>query len=170
VKDVIVILTGFILIAMQAVLHQWMPFSFFAPDLVLPFILYLGIINFGAARGTALAFVLGYILDASSGSPIGVHLFVVPAIYLLYRFIHHKLLFTGTFFQIAMTFAASITANLMIVGMRTLFERSIMSWTMILVTLLLHAASTAICSPIIFWAAARIMPESPKKTEEKVVV
>lgn len=169
-KDTIIILTGFTLIALQAVLHQWLPFSFFAPDLVLPFILYLGIIDFGAARGTALAFVLGYIFDACSGSPVGVHLFVIPAIYLLYRFIHHKLLFTGTIFQIAMTFAASITANLMIVGMRTLFERSIMSWTMIIWTLLLHALSTAICSPAIFWIGSRLVPESPKRKEEKVVI
>lgn len=169
-KDVIVILTGFVLIALQAVLHQWVPLRTFTPDLVLPFILYLGIIDFGAARGAALAFVLGYILDASSGSPVGVHLFVMPATYLLYRFIHHKLLFTGTVFQIAMTFAASITMNLMIVGMRSLFERSIMSWTMIVWTLLLHALFTALCSPAIFWLGSRLIPESPKRTEEKVVV
>jgi rod shape-determining protein MreD len=170
VKDVVVILTGFVLIAIQAVLHQWVPASFFTPDLVLPFVLYLGIIDFGAARGTALAFVLGYILDASSGSAVGVHLFVMPATYLLFRFWYHKLLFTGTVFQIAMTFAASITMNLMIVGMRTLFERSILSWTMIIWTLLFHALSTAICSPAIFWLGSKLIPESPKRKEEKVVV
>jgi rod shape-determining protein MreD len=169
-KDVVVILTGFTLIALQAVMHQWVPVSFFTPDFVLPFVLYLGIIDFGAARGAALAFVLGYILDASSGAPIGVHLFVVPAIYLLYRFIYQKLLFTGTLFQMAMTFAASVTANLMIVGMRSLFERSIMSFTMVLATLLLHATSTTVCSPAIFWLGARLIPESPKRKEEKVVV
>jgi hypothetical protein len=99
-----------------------------------------------------------------------VHLFVVPAIYLLYRFIYQKLLFTGPLFQMAMTFAASITANLMIVGMRTLFERSILNGTMIVLTLLLHALSTAIVSPAIFWLGSKLVPESPKRTEEKVVV
>jgi rod shape-determining protein MreD len=170
VKDAIVILTGCLLIAFQGVLHQWLPISFFVPDLVIPFILYIGIIDFGAARGASLAFVLGYFMDANSGSPVGVHLFVVPATYLLYRFIHHKLLLSGTVFRIAMAFAATLTASLLVVGMRTLFERTILSWTAVLLTVSLHSIATAVCSPAIFWLGTKIVPESPKRKEEKVVV
>ncbi len=169
-KDAVVIVTGYLLVAMQGVMHQWIPFSAFVPDLVIPFILYLGIIDFGAARGAALAFVLGYFFDANSASPVGVHLFVIPATYLLYRFIHHKLLLSGTVFVIAMTFAATLTASLLIVGMRTLFERSIMSWNAVLVTIPLHSVATAVFSPVVFWIGTRLVPESPKRKEEKVIV
>jgi len=170
VKDAIVIITGYMLIAFQGVLHHWIPFHIFVPDLVIPFILYLGIIDFGAARGAALAFVLGYLLDANSASPVGVHLFVIPATYLLYRFIHHKLLLSGTVFQIAMTFAATLTASLLVVGMRTLFERSFLSWSAVLLTIPFHSLATALFSPVIFWLGARLVPESPRRKEEKVVI
>lgn len=169
-KDAIVIVTGFLLVALQSVLHHWIPWAFLVPDLVIPFVLYLGIIDFGAARGALLAFVLGYFLDANSASPVGVHLFVIPAIYLLYRFIHHKLLLSGTVFVIAMTFAATLTAGLMVVGMRSLFEQSILSWSAVLMTVPLHAVATALLSPVVFWIGARLVPESPKRKEEKVVV
>jgi len=147
-----------------------MPLSFFTPDLVIPFVLYIAIIDFGAARGAALAFVLGYIMDASAGSPVGVHLFVVPAIYLLYRFIYQKLLLTGTLFRMVLTLAAAATAGLMVVGMRALFERSLMSFTMIVSTLLLYSLSTAAFSPVIFWLGGKLVPESPRRQEEKVII
>lgn len=169
-KDALVIITGFLLIALQGVIHYWVPVHIFVPDLVIPFILYIGIIDFGTARGAALAFVLGYVLDANSVSPVGVHLFVIPATYLLYRFIHHKLLLSGTIFQIAMTFAATLTASLLVVGMRTLFERSFLSWSAVLMTIPFHSLATALFSPVVFWLGAKIVPESPKRKEEKVVI
>lgn len=169
-KDVIIILAGFLLISLQSVVHQWIPLAYFTPDFLLPFVIYLGMIDYGAARGAALAFVLGYILDTCASAPVGVHLFVVPAIYLLYRFINKEILLSGWLFQSAMTLAASLSADLMIVGMRALFERAIPSWKAVALTLAFHPLATALCAPLVFWLGARLVPESPKRKEEKVVI
>ncbi len=169
-KDFIAILTGYLLITLQAVLGETIGREYMSPNLILAFVLFLGAIDFGSARGTAICFILGYLLDISSGSPPGIHCFVIPATYLVFRAVYARMMFSGVLFQILLTFLSSIAAGLLIIGIRALFERSIFTWNVIFLMLLLNSVSTSIVSPLVFKLGKILIPESPKRKEEKVVM
>lgn len=169
-KDFIAIATGYFLIVIQAVLGHIIGSEALAPNLLLAFVLYLGALDFGSARGTAICFVLGYLLDISAGSPPGVHTFVITSTYLVFRAVYARMMFSGVIFQILLTFLSSIAAGILIVGMRALFERSVFHWNIIPGMVLKSSLSTALVSPLVFKLGKMLIPESPKKKEEKVVI
>jgi rod shape-determining protein MreD len=170
VKDFIAITTGYFLIVIQSVLGELIGWEFMSPNLLLAFVLFLGAIDFGSARGTAICFVLGYLLDITSGSSPGIHTFVVPATYLIFRAVYARMMFSGIIFQILLTFLASVASGMLIIGVRALFERSIFVWNIIPSMVLLSSLSTSVVSPVVFKLGKLLIPESPKKKEEKVVV
>lgn len=169
-KDFIAITIGFFLIVIQAVLGDIIGKEYMSPNLLLAFVLFLGAIDFGSARGTAICFILGYLLDISSGAPPGVHTFVISATYLVFRAVYARMMFSGVLFQILLTFLSSLVAGMLIVGIRTLFERSIFLWNVIPYMLFVNSISTALVSPVVFKLGNILIPESPKKKEEKVVL
>jgi rod shape-determining protein MreD len=169
-KDVIALTAGYVFIVIQAILGDVLGRESLTPSLLLAFVLFLGAIDFGSARGTAISFVLGYLLDLSSGSPSGVHSFVIPATYLVFRAVYSRMMFSGVIFQIVLTFIASVATGMLIIGLRTLFERSIFMWNVIPGMVLIHSLSTALVAPIVFKIGKILIPESPKKKEEKVVL
>jgi len=169
-KNLGVVAAGYFLIVAQSVLGNLIGRESMSPNLLLAFMLFLGAIDYGSARGTAVCFVLGYLLDVTSGAVSGIHTFVVPATYLVFRAVYARIMLSGIVFQILLTFLASLAAGLMIVAIRTLFERSVFSWRVAAETLLVNSVATALVSPVVFRLGRLIVPESPRKKEEKVVV
>jgi rod shape-determining protein MreD len=169
-KDFIAIITGYFLIVIQSVLGDLIGREYMSPNLLLAFVLYLGALDFGSARGTAICFILGYLLDIGSGSPPGIHTFVIPSTYLVVRAVYARMMFSGIIFQILLTFLSSVASGLLIIGLRTLFERSIFLWNVIPLMIFMSSLSTSLVSPVVFKLGKILIPESPKKKEEKVVI
>lgn len=170
VKDFIAILAGYMILVTQSIAGDIISKSYYSPNLILPFILYLAAIDFGSARGASISFVLGYLCDIFSGAPSGVHMFVIPATYLIFRTVYAKVMLKGVVFQIIITFLACLTSSLLIIGIRTVFERSIFALKVIFLTVTVNSVITAVVSPVVFRLGKVILPESPKRREEKLLI
>jgi len=164
------IFTGYFLLILQTSSGVFINRDFVTPNLVFPFVLYLGAIDFGSSRGTAISFLFGYLLDLLSGSPTGIHAFVLSAMYLLVRTVYAKMMFQGAIFQILLTFISSVVGGLMIIGMRALLQRSALTPSIIPVMVLGNSITTSLIAPFVFRLGKAVIPESPKKREEKVVL
>ena len=82
---------GFALLVAQAALGVLMPLHEWAPNLMLPIVIYLGVTHdVQVARGAAASFVLGYLLDTFCGSPMGLQTFVMVASFLIARESGHR--------------------------------------------------------------------------------
>jgi rod shape-determining protein MreD len=169
-KDFIAIVAGYFLIVLQSVLGEIIGRDFLSPNLLLAFILYLGAIDFGSARGAAISFVLGYLLDITSGSPPGVYTFVIPATYLVVRAVYARMMFSGIIFQVLLTFLSSIVLGLLVVGIRALLERSVFILGVVPPMIFGSSLTTSLLAPLVFKLGKILISESPKKKEEKVVV
>jgi rod shape-determining protein MreD len=69
-------------LAVQTVLHYWMPLHALVPHLVLILAVDLGL-RHPSATGAAMAFAMGYATDALSGSYVGLNAFTVTLVFLL---------------------------------------------------------------------------------------
>ena len=113
---------GFALLVAQAALGVLMPLHEWAPNLMLPIVIYLGVTHdVQVARGAAASFVLGYLLDTFCGSPMGLQTFVMVASFLIAR--GAGLNFTrGPLLQILTTFVFGLMAGGSILALRAIFE------------------------------------------------
>jgi rod shape-determining protein MreD len=85
------------------------------PDLILILCVYLGLHehNVGGATG---AFLLGYLLDSFSGSPVGLNAFAMTSVYLVVYLASRRLWMDNAFSAIAMVFCATFLKGLAIFG------------------------------------------------------
>jgi rod shape-determining protein MreD len=114
---------GFVLLVLQAATGTMIPLDEWAPNLMLPIVLYLGVSHdVHVVRGAALSFVLGYLLDSFCGSPIGLSTFVMVASFLVARGSGLNLFMRGPAFQIALTFVFGVLAGVSILALRAIFE------------------------------------------------
>src|SRR5688500_15927317 len=106
------ILLGFSFLVFQAAFGVMMPLNEWAPNLILPIVIYLGVSNdLYIVRGAILSFVLGYLLDSFCGSPMGLHTFIMVASFLVTRGAGLSLFMRGPAFQIALTFMFALLAD-----------------------------------------------------------
>ncbi|UJR82798.1 rod shape-determining protein MreD [Sandaracinus amylolyticus] len=114
---------GFLLLVLQASLAARVSLHPFTPNLVLPMVIFLGVQpDVGLLRGAALSFILGYLLDAFCGSPLGLSTFVLVATFMVARGAGIRLFLRGSLFQIALVFVASILAGGTILALRAIFS------------------------------------------------
>ncbi|HJL15950.1 MAG TPA: rod shape-determining protein MreD [Sandaracinaceae bacterium LLY-WYZ-13_1] len=152
---------GFALLILQAALGVLVPFEDWAPNLVLPIVIYLGVAHdVHIVRGAMLAFVLGYLLDSFCGSPMGLQTFVMVATFLIARGAGLNLFMHGPLFQIALTFVFGVLAGGSILALRAIFEPPapfpIGSVTNTVVSLTAGAGVTAVISPLLFVTVRRV--------------
>ncbi|HTJ80975.1 MAG TPA: hypothetical protein VL400_04605, partial [Polyangiaceae bacterium] len=70
---------GFALLVIQSNLYRLIDLlhvSGATPSLLLPLVVFMGVHEYSIARGAALSFVLGYLLDLFAGSPVGLFTFI----------------------------------------------------------------------------------------------
>jgi rod shape-determining protein MreD len=114
---------GFFLLVIQAAVGVQLPLHAWAPNLLLPIVIYLGVApDVHVVRGAALSFVLGYLLDSFCGAPMGLQTFVLVATFLVSRGAGLNLFMRGPLFQIALTFVAAALAGGTILALRAIFE------------------------------------------------
>lgn len=160
-RNVALLALGFFLLVAQATFTTLVHVHPFTPNLLLPVVIYLGVSqDVELPRGAALSFVFGYLLDSFGGSPMGLHTFVLVAVFLLARGAGFSLFLRGPLFQIGLTFAVGLLAGGTVLALRAIFEQrppfpaggplhSVLS-------LLAPSFITALLAPIVFLAVRRI--------------
>lgn len=165
------VLLGFSLLVLQAAIGALFPLGAFAPNLILPVVLYLGVTpDVHVVRGAALSFVLGYLLDSFCGSPMGLSTFVMVATFLGTRGAGLNLFMRGPLFQIILTFAFGVVTGGAVLALRAIFEPPapfpIGGVTETVVSLVLGSAVTALLSPVLFFGVRRIDALVTRRREE----
>ena len=165
------VLLGYALLIVQAAVGVLVPFNDWAPNLLLPLVIYLGVANdVQVVRGAALSFLLGYLLDVFCGSPMGLSTFVMVASFLIARGTGLNLFTRGTILQLVTTFAFAIVAGGMILALRGIFEPPapfpIESVGDTLFALLAGSVTTALSAPPLFLTLRRLDSLLTRRREE----
>jgi rod shape-determining protein MreD len=122
-KNVVHLLFGLALLVVQAAIATFVPMHPFAPCLLLPIVIYLGVDpDVELLRGVALSFVLGYFGDEIAGVPTGLTTFVLVATFLATRGAGIRLVLRGAPFQIGLAFAVSLVASGTMLALRSIFQ------------------------------------------------
>lgn len=161
---------GIALAITESILDRLLPFEYLAPDLVLPLILYIGLLGYNAARGAAIAFVIGYFLDTlQPGTPICLNMFVLVCLFLVSRMLAARLLLAGTVFHVSLAILGSVASSLIIIALRAIFERHVGGLQPLAVVVATRAATTAVMAPFVFSLARKIDTKRSKRREEKAL-
>ena len=79
---------GIGLLVLQANLFRllgMLPIGGASPSLLLPLIVFMGVHEYSMARGAALAFFLGYLLDVFAAAPVGLFTFITVTTFVVSR-------------------------------------------------------------------------------------
>lgn len=157
-------LFGFLLLVIQGSLSVLFPLHSVAPNLLLPIVMFLAVSgDIHIVRGATLSFVLGYFLDAFCGSSIGLHTFVMVAIFMVARGAGPRLfMLRGPLSEAGLTLAASLMAGGTVPALRAIFDQSMRDAGIagsfgVMSTLIVQSAFlTALLSPVVFASVRRI--------------
>jgi rod shape-determining protein MreD len=173
--SLLLIVFGFVLLVSETAIATLFPIYRFAPNVVLPIAILLGVsAESSLVRGASISFGLGYLLDLFSGCSMGLQTFALTASFFAARGAGLRLFPQGPVFQILLTFLMAVAFSATVLALRAIFEqpqepRFAEGARETLVTLFESAAVTALVSPLIFAAARRIMTISSSKREERTV-
>ena len=164
-RSIAVVFIGFVLLLVQSSLYHVFPWWIATPHLILPLLLAMGLSDTPPAWGSPIAFVIGYMADVFSGSPMGLHTIVAVGTFLFGHLASIRLFIEGFPFQVGLTFAASLLSSATILGLRWVFERGWEGPSFALTDLLFRAAMTAAVAPLIFALTTRIAPRRARAEE-----
>lgn len=146
---------GLALLVVESVVGTLVPIHFLAPNLILPIVIYLGVSHeVYIVRGSAIAFVLGFIYDSMTGNPMGLQTLMLVGTFVLTRFAGLRLFMRGILFQLGLTFVVAVLYSGAVLALRAIFEEpppfpSHTTWETFL-TSLPPALTTAAFSPLLF--------------------
>ncbi|MCS6797351.1 MAG: hypothetical protein NZ898_02280 [Myxococcota bacterium] len=160
-SNVLLVAFGAALLVVESALAARVPLHPWMPNPLLPIAIALGVsAEVGMARGSALCFVLGYLLDVFCGLPMGLMTFVVLATFLVARGAGLRLLVRGPISGMALTFVVCLLASSAVLALRAIFERPapfpLDDARPALLSVLAPAISTALLAPALFALVRRI--------------
>ena len=147
---------GFALMIVQTAIAMLLPMYSYAPNLLLPIVIYLGVSpEVPMVRGTLVGFALGYLLDSFCGSPMGLHTFLMTASFMVARGAGLRLFPQGPVFQVLLSLLMSFGFGATVLALRAIFERPSLSIgettpEQTAIALLQPAVATALLSPLVF--------------------
>ena len=138
---------------LQTTVLWWIPWMPVVPDLILVLVVYLGS-RHHSLGGVCGAFLLGYFLDTFSGTLIGMHTFVLTAVYAaVYLVARTVWMERGLPVMAVVVFAAGVQA-LAALAVGTLVAAGAPLWHHVVRYGLLEAGLTALVAPAVFAAVA----------------
>lgn len=170
----LLILFGLSMLVVQAAISTLVPMHSYAPNLLLPIVIYLGISgDVTMVRGASISFVLGYLFDAFCGNPMGLQTFAMVASFMMARGAGVRLFPKGLLFQLLLTFVMAMISGVVILALRAIFEPPAPFPTADaryhVSILLRYSVATAVISPLIFpvvrkldgWFLQRVSENKP---------
>ena len=126
------------------------------PSLLLPLIVFMGVHEYSIARGAALAFLLGYLLDVFAAAPVGLFTFITVATFVVSRAAGVRLAAQTFLTKIALAFGFGLVEGVLIVVLTAIFGNDAARPRSLAYLVAPHAISTAIFAPIVFSIAERV--------------
>ncbi len=157
-QSLFVFFYGVVLIALQSILRSIFNPSLFAPNLVLPIVLYLAFFHKGS-WGVLMSFILGLEYDVfASRELLGPNAGAFVVVYAAISTFSQKL-FLESFVTVGLTtFFATLIAQAVYLIMVSQFITLGNSWELLIGTSLPEAISTALVSPLLFSIFKKIVP------------
>jgi rod shape-determining protein MreD len=150
---------GFLLIVAQGNLYPiigYLGLNGATPSFVLPLVIFLGVHETSMARGSALAFALGYGTDLLASAPIGLFSLTAVATWWLARIAGVRLTAQTWWTKAALAFGFSLVESVLVLVLLAIFGADPQRPLEIASVALPHATSTALCSLLVFPLAQRI--------------
>lgn len=126
------------------------------PSLVLPLVIFLGVHEASMARGASIAFALGYATDLLAAAPIGLFSLTSVVIWGLARIAGVRLTAQAWWTKAALAFVFSLVESVLVLVLLAIFGADPRRPLEIASVALPHAASTALCSLLVFPVAQRL--------------
>jgi len=170
-----VVAFAYLLLILETGLSTLMPLYGFAPNLMLPIAIFLGVSGeVHILRGALTSFVLGYLLDSFCGTGMSVQTLVLTATFMVARGAGLRLLPQGRAMHVLLCFVMALTFGATVFALRAIFEQSTdADFTegagTTLTSLLKSAAATALLSPVVFVATARVVAFAGFKRETRTL-
>jgi rod shape-determining protein MreD len=139
-------------LALQTMLPYWLPLGPYVPDLILILAVDLGM-RHHSAIAALMAFVMGYAIDALSGTQIGLNAFMVTLVFLLAYELSSQLLVTNIVVGMLAVFAGVIIKDLGSIVISSGFS-GLSGDPALMRDLLGKAAVSALLAPAVFAAMA----------------
>lgn len=158
-RNAVFLSVGILLILVQSNLHLalgFLPFIGFVPNLVLPFVVILGVHEHSMPRGATLTAILGYVLDLLSGAPIGFFTFVHVACWWMARVAGVRLTAQTWLTRASLGFVFSIVESAITLILLAVFGNDTRRPVEIAAIVLPHAVATALAAPFVFRLAQRL--------------
>src|SRR6478736_252608 len=129
------------------------------PNLVLPFIVYLGIHEHSMARGALLAYGMGWALDILGPAPMFLFRFTSVALWWLARIASVRLSAQTAMTRLPLAFAFSLIESLFVLTLLAIFGADNRRPLEIASIIVPRAVGTALCAPFLFALAHRLQVE-----------
>ena len=146
-------LATLVALALQTMLPYWLPLGPYVPDLILILAVDLGM-RHHSAIAALMAFVMGYAIDAFSGTQIGLNAFMVTLVFLLAYELSSQLLVTNVVVGMLAVFAGVIIKDLGSIVISSGFS-GLTGDPALMRDLLGQATISALLAPLVFAALAR---------------
>jgi rod shape-determining protein MreD len=126
------------------------------PSLVLPLLIFMGVHEYSIARGAALSFMIGYLLDLFAASPVGLFTFISVGTFVVSRAAGVRLAAQTFITKVALAFAFALVQGILVVVLTAIFGSDPARPLALIMLVVPHAISTAIFAPFVFRLAERI--------------
>lgn len=162
---------GFVLLVLQTAVATLVDYHTFTPHLLLPITIFLGVNqDIPIIRGAAVAFILGYFLDAFCGSPMGLQTFMLVATFMVARSAGIRLFLQGVLFQVILTFAIGLIAGGTLLALHAIFRTvspfPAADYRYSARVLIQSSLVTALITPFVFKALQKIKGWLTQRTDE----
>ncbi len=154
-RMIVMVLCAYATLIVTASVQTILPWPVPTPELMLLFVLYLGLDRRGATPSyLAMALVLGYLADLFSGAPRGLHALTLAIAMLLARAASSRILVTAAWHTVAIAFGATVAHSLVLLAISAeLFgDTPLVALRVVPMT----ALTTAILAPFAFALLRRV--------------
>lgn len=126
------------------------------PSLLLPLIVFMGVHEYSMARGAALSFTLGYLLDVFAAAPLGLFTFITVATFVVSRAAGVRLAAQTLITKVALALVFGLVEGILVVVLTAIFGDDPARARALALLIPTHAASTALFAPFVFSLAERL--------------
>jgi rod shape-determining protein MreD len=143
-------------VVLQQSAFEAVVFAGITPSLLLPLIVFMGVHEYSVARGAALSFGLGYLLDVFASAPVGLYTFSSVAIFVVSRAAGVRLAAQTLATKVALAFLFALAEGVIVIVLTAIFGGDAARPRALATLLLPHVVSTALVAPLVFGLAQRV--------------
>ncbi len=150
---------GVALLVVQSNLHRLIDLVHHTgatPSLLLPLVVFMGVHEYSIARGVALSFILGYVLDLFAAAPIGLFTLISVATFGMARVAGVRLAAQTLLTKVALAFVFALLESILLVVLTAILGGDPHRARALAVLVPGHAILTAAFAPFIFRIAERV--------------